>query len=89
MKERKDWNLSSCLWVRQNNNEENVVKTENYLGKFGYTDDFYPEEFKLFWKKNKNRSKSVQIQKAEASSTISIDFLSKRKFLTETMGNIQ
>lgn len=22
MKERKDWTLKSCLWVRQNNNEE-------------------------------------------------------------------
>ena len=51
MKERKEWNLQNCLWVRQNNNDEDVVRTENYLGKFGYTDKFYPKEFKLYWRK--------------------------------------
>ena len=49
MKERKDWTLKSCLWIRQNNEEEPAVRTKNYLGKFGYTDAFLPDEFKKHW----------------------------------------
>mmetsp|Transcript_8673 Transcript_8673/g.8193 ORF Transcript_8673/g.8193 Transcript_8673/m.8193 type:complete len:179 (-) Transcript_8673:6-542(-) len=63
MKERKDWTLKSCLWVRQNNNEENLVRTENYLGKFGYTDSFLPKEFKIFWKNPKSRANSLEFVK--------------------------
>lgn len=47
MKERKDWTLQTCLWVRQNPTGEESIRTDNYLGKFGYTDDFIPEEFRL------------------------------------------
>ena len=62
-KERKDWTLSSWLWVRQNNNEEEAIRTDNFLGKFGYTDSFYPDEFKLFWNKEKlHRSISMQLK---------------------------
>mmetsp|Transcript_11767 Transcript_11767/g.10406 ORF Transcript_11767/g.10406 Transcript_11767/m.10406 type:complete len:183 (+) Transcript_11767:986-1534(+) len=83
MKE-KDWNLKNCLWVRQNNGEE-AIRTENYLGKFGYTDSFYPDEFKLFWKKNKNRSNSMQLQKAIASSSLTFNS-GKRQLSSEVIG---
>lgn len=87
MKEKKDWTLKSCLWVRQNNNtEEDAIRTENYLGKFGYTDSFYPDEFKFFWHKNKNRSNSMQLQKATASSAFTFETLSMRQQSSEVIG---
>lgn len=56
-KEKKDWTLKGWLWVKQENASEEQVKTSNYLGKFGYTDSFLPEEFKLFW--NRLRKDSI------------------------------
>jgi len=61
MKERKDWTLKSCLWVRQNNEAEPAVRTKNYLGKFGYTDSFYPDEFKVYW--NVNHCKGLKFER--------------------------
>lgn len=77
MKEKKDWTLKSCLWVRPDVIAEEPIRTQNYLGEFGYTDSFLPEEFKLFWNKNKERSQSMQLRKVLSSE------LSKRQLDTE------
>jgi len=76
MKEKKDWTLKSCLWVRRRNNEEEPIRTVNYLGKFGYTDSFLPEEFKLFW--NKSRKDSLSLKKSSSVANPTFESFSKR-----------
>lgn len=83
MKEKKDWTLKSWLWVRQDNTGEESIRTENYLGKFGYTDSFLPEEFKLFWNKDKLRSKSMNFNKELSTPGGRGESFSKRQVNTE------
>lgn len=83
MKEKKDWTLKSWLWVRQDNTGEEAIRTENYLGKFGYTDSFLPDEFKLFWHKNKNRANSMQLRKTYSSPGFEGTSLIKKQLGTE------
>lgn len=80
MKEKKDWTLRGCLWVRQDNEGEELVRTDNYLGKFGYTDSFLPEEFKLFW--DKGKTSGIKLHKSSSMACPSGSF-SKRMLGTE------
>lgn len=66
MKERKECTIKNWLWVRQNNEAEPAIRTKNYLGKFGYTDAFLPDEFKKYWNEYSYNLKFEKIFSEEA-----------------------
>lgn len=51
MKEKKDWSLNGCLWIKKEDVIAKDSHSKQYLSNYDISDELIPREFKKHWHK--------------------------------------